>query len=95
MSKIQRLYNRIGEAIQANNGEYGYFVTVEDLIKHDGRDEFFRKVRKSDGKVSKVVFYGLEYDRTDKAYYAANWNDCSSHSGPLKKTDVVFIGFDF
>ena len=95
MSKMQRLYNRLGEAIQANNGEYGYFVTVEDLIKHDGHDEFFRKVRKSDGKVSKAVFYDLEYDRTDKAYYAANWNDCSSHSGPLKKTDVVFIGFDF
>ena len=95
MSKMQRLYNRLGEAIQANNGEYGYFVTVEDLIKHDGRDEFFRKVRKSDGKVSKAVFYGLEYDKSERAYYAANWNDCSSHSGPLKKTDVVFIGFDF
>ena len=95
MSKMQRLYNRLGEAVQANNGEYGYFVTVEDLIKHDGRDEFFRKVRKSDGKVSKAVFYGLEYDKCDRAYYAANWNDCSSHSGPLKKTDVVFIGFDF
>ena len=95
MSKMQRLYNRLGEAVQANNGEYGYFVTVGDLVKNDGQEEFFRKVRKSDGKVSKAVFYGLEYDKCDRAYYADNWNDCSSHSGPLKKTDVVFIGFDF
>ena len=95
MSKMQRLYNRLGEAVQANNGEYGYFVTVEDLIKHDGQEEFFRKVRKSDGKVSKAVFCGLEYDKMERAYFADNWNDCSSHSGPLKKTDVVFIGFDF
>ena len=92
---MQRLYSRLGEAVQANNGEYGYFVTVGDLVKNDGADEFFRKVRKSDRKVSKAVFYGLEYDKSDRAYYAANWNDCSSHSGPLKKTDVVFIGFDF
>lgn len=95
MSKIERFYNSLGEATQANNGEYGYFVTVEDLIKHDGHEEFFRKVRKSDKKVSKSVFYGLEYDRADRAYYAANWNDINSHSGALKKTDVIFIGFDF
>ena len=95
MSKMQRLYSRLGEAVQANNGEYGYFVTVGDLVKNDGQEEFFRKVRKSDGKVSKAVFYGLEYDKGDHAYYAANWNDCSSHSGPLKKNDIVFIGFDF
>ena len=95
MSKMERFYNSLGEAVEANNGDLGYFVTVGDLVKHDGADEFFRKVRKSDGKVSKAVFYGLEYDRTDKAYYAANWYDVSSHSGPLKKTDVVFIGFDF
>ena len=95
MSKMQRLYSRLGEAVQANNGEYGYFVTVGDLVKNDGQEEFFRKVRKSDGKVSKAVFYGLEYDKSERAYYAANWNDCSSHSGPLKKNDIVFIGFDF
>ena len=95
MSKIERFYNSLGEPMQANNGDYGYFVTVGDLIKNGGSDEFFRKVRKSDKKVSKSVFYGLEYDKTERAYFADNWHDVSSHSGALKKTDVVFIGFDF
>lgn len=95
MSKIERFYNSLGEPIQANNGDYGYFVTVGDLVKNGGADEFFRKVRKSDRKVSKSVFYGLEYDRSERAYFAANWSDVSGHSGALKKTDVVFIGFDF
>ena len=95
MNKIERFYNSLGEPVQANNGEYGYFVTVENLIKHDGNKEFFRKVRKSGGKVSKAVFYGLEYDRSDRAYYASNFYNLGSHSGPLKKTDIVFIGFDF
>ena len=95
MNKIERFYNRLGEPTEANNGNLGYFVTVGELIENGGKDEFFRKVRKADKKVSKAVFYGLEYDKSDRAYYAANWNDCSSHSGPLKKTDVVFIGFDF
>ena len=95
MTKIERYYNSLAEPVQANSGEYGYFVTIGELVKNGGHDEFFRKVRKADKKVSKAVFYGLEYDKSDRAYYAANWNDCSSHSGPLKKTDVVFIGFDF
>lgn len=95
MNKIERFYNSLGEPVEANNGDFGYFVTVGDLVKNGGADEFFRKVRKSDKKVSKSVFCGLEYDKMERAYYAANWNDCSSHSGPLKKTDVVFIGFDF
>ena len=95
MSKMECFYNSLGEPTEASNGDYGYFVTVGDLIKSGEHDEFFRKVRKSYKKVSKAVFYGLEYDRADKVYYVANWNDCSSHSGPLKKTDVVFIGFDF
>lgn len=95
MSKIERFYNSLGEATQANNGEYGYFVTVEDLVKHDGREEFFRKVSKSGKKISKSVFYGLEYDKSKRAYFADNWHDISSHSGALKKTDIVFIGFDF
>lgn len=95
MSKIERFYNSLGEPVQASNGDFGYFVTVGDLVKNGGSDEFFRKVRKSDRKVSKSVFCGLTYDRADKAYYAANWYDVSSHSGALKKTDIVFIGFDF
>ena len=95
MNKIERFYNSLGEPIQANNGDYGYFVTVEDLIKHDGNKEFFRKVRKSDDKVSKAVFYGLEYDRTERAYFGHSYYDISKDSGLLKKTDVVFIGFDF
>lgn len=95
MSKIERFYSSLGEPVQASNGDYGYFVTVDDLVKNGGEDEFFRKVRKSDKKVSKSVFYGLAYDRADKAYYADCWNDAGHHSGPLKKTDVVFIGFDF
>ena len=95
MSKIERFYSSLGEPTRANNGDYGYFVTVGDLVKNGGADEFFRKVRKSDKKVSKTVFYGLEYDRSDRAYYASNFYDLGNHSGPLKKTDVVFIGFDF
>ena len=95
MSKIERFYNSLGEPTQASNGDYGYFVTVGDLVKNGGADEFFRKVRKSDKKVSKAVFYGLEYDKSERAYFAANWYDVSSHSGALKKTDIIFIGFDF
>ena len=95
MTKLERFYNSLGEPVEANNGDLGYFVTVGELIENDGHEEFFRKVRKADKKVSKAVFYGLEYDRADKAYYADCWNDVGHHSGPLKKTDVVFIGFDF
>lgn len=95
MSKIERFYNSLGEATQANNGEYGYFVTVEDLIKHDGHEEFFRKVSKSGKRISKSVFYGLEYDKSERAYFAENWHNPCYGSGALKKTDVVFIGFDF
>ena len=95
MSKIERFYNSLGEPVEANNGDFGYFVTIGQLLENGGKDEFFRKVRKADKKVSKAVFYGLEYDKSERAYFADNWNDCSSHSGPLKKNDIVFIGFDF
>ena len=95
MSKMERFYNSLGEPTEASNGDFGYFVTVGDLVKNGGSDEFFRKVRKSDKKVSKSVFCGLEYDRTDRVYYAANWDDISRNSGALKKSDIVFIGFDF
>ena len=95
MNKIERFYNSLGEPTEANNGNFGYFVTVGELIENGGENEFFRKVRKADKKVSKSVFCGLEYDRMERAYFADNWSDCSSHSGPLKKNDIVFIGFDF
>ena len=95
MNKIERFYNSLGEPVEANNGDLGYFVTVGDLVKNGGKDEFFRKVRKSGRKVSKDVFYGLEYDRTERAYFGHSCYDISKDSGPLKKTDVVFIGFDF
>lgn len=95
MSKIERFYNSLGEPTQASNGEYGFFVTLGDLLENGGKNEFFRKVRKSDKKVSKSVFYGLEYDRTARKYFASNWNDVSSDSGALKKTNIVFVGFNF
>ena len=95
MNKIERFYNSLGEPVEANNGDFGYFVTIGQLLENGGKDEFFRKVCKSGKKVSKDVFYGLEYDRMERAYFADCWNDCSSNSGPLKKNDIVFIGFDF
>lgn len=95
MSKIERFYNSLGEPVQASNGDFGYFVTVGDLVKNGGEDEFFRKVRKSDKKVSGTVFFGLTYDNSERAYFADNWYDVSHHSGALKKTDIVFVGFDF
>ena len=58
MNKIERFYNSLGEPTEANNGDLGYFVTVGDLVKNGGENEFFRKVRKSDKKVSKAVFMG-------------------------------------
>ena len=95
MSKMERFYNSLGEPTEANNGDLGYFVTIGQLLENGGKDEFFRKVRKSGKKVSKDVFYGLEYDRTERAYFGHSCYDISKDSGALKKTDVVFIGFDF
>ena len=95
MNKIERFYNSLGEPTEANNGDFGYFVTIGQLVENGGKDEFFRKVRKSDKKVSKAVFYGLEYDRTERAYFGHSCYDISKDSGPLKKNDIVFIGFDF
>lgn len=81
------------EGVEANNGDYGYFVTVGDLLDNGGRNEFFRRVR--GGKVLRNVYYGLEYDRSEKAYYADCYTNPCTHSGALKRSDVVFIGFDF
>lgn len=98
MDKLERFYMNLEQnnrGIEANNGDYGYFVTVEELLKNGGKDEFFRKVRKSDKKVSRAVYQGLIYDKSDKAYYADCYTDCFHHSGALKKFDIVFIGFTF
>ena len=93
MNKLERFYNSLREPVEANNGDYGYFVTVGELLENGGKDEFFRKVK--GGKVSKNVYYGLEYDRSEKAYFADCYTNVSMHSGALKKSTVVFIGFDF
>lgn len=98
MDKLEHFYMNLEQnnrGIEANNGDYGYFVTIEELLKNGGADEFFRKVRKSDKKVSRAVYQGLEYDKSDRAYYADCYTDYSHHSGALKKTDIVFIGFTF
>ena len=93
MTKFSRWFDTLGEPVEANNGDFGYFVTLGELLENGGKNEFFRKVRS--GKVSRNVYYGLEYDRSEKAYYADCYTNVSIHSGALKKSAVVFIGFDF
>lgn len=98
MDKLERFYMELEQnnrSIEANNGDYGYFVTIGELLENGGRNEFFRKVRKSDKKVSRAVYQYLEYNKSEKAYYAECYTDCTHHSGALKKTDIVFIGFTF
>ena len=98
MSKLEQFYltlEKEGRGETTSNGDYGYFVTIAELLGNGGRNEFFRKVRKTDKKVSKAVYKCLEYDKTDKAYYADCYSDVSRHSGAMKKSDVVFIGFTF
>lgn len=96
MDKLDKFYTKLEtekRGVYANNGDYGYFVTIAELLKNGGEDEFFRKTR--GGKVSRNVYCGLCYDRSEKAYFAECWNDCSSHSGALKKNDIVFFGFTY
>lgn len=98
MDKLERFYIKLekdGKGVTANNGDYGYFVTVGELIKNGGRDDFFRKVRKSDKRVSNNVYYCLEYDKAEKGYYADCYTNPTIHSGLLKKDTLVFIGFTF
>ena len=48
MDKLEKFYNKLeegGRGVVANNGDYGYFVTLAELIKNGGRDEFFRIIR--------------------------------------------------
>lgn len=74
MNKLERFYNSLGEPTEANNGDFGYFVTIGDLVKNGGSDEFFRKVRKSDKKVSKSVFYGLTGGTKNVYCIYCDWN---------------------
>lgn len=81
--------------LSAPDGAEGYIVTVEQLLsRKNGRDAFFRKVSRS-GKIQSAVYQGLQYDRSMRAYYAPNWDDISKDSGPLRKSDKVFVGFTF
>lgn len=81
--------------ISVPDGAQGYVVTVEQLLRtQGGRDAFFRKVSRS-GKIQRAVYQGLQYDRSMRAYYAPNWDDISKDSGPLRKSDRVFVGFTY
>ena len=83
------------DQISAPDGAEGYMVTIEELLRSEGgRDAFFRKVSRS-GKIQRAVYQGLQYDRFMRAYYAPNWDDISKDSGPLRKSDRVFVGFTF
>lgn len=93
-AKWYKFVETLKEPVEANNGDFGYFVTIGDLLDNGGRNEFFRKVSRG-GKVLRNVYYGLEYDRGEKAYYADCYTNSCIHSGALKRSDVVFIGFDF
>lgn len=81
--------------ISAPDGEQGYIVTVEQLLRmRDGRTAFFRKVSRS-GKIQSAVYQGLQYDCSMRAYFAPCWDDISRDSGPLHKSSKVFIGFTY
>lgn len=99
MDKMEKLYTALmGHELTASNGDMGYLVTVETLLNNGGRNEFFRTVRrkKSGGfSVSRNVYQGIEYDRENRVYYADCYTDCTHNSPDLKKTTLVFIGFDF
>ena len=93
MDKFYQALEDAKRGVTATNGDYGYFVTLGELIDHGGKDEFFRKTK--GGKVGGLVYYGLEYDRSDRAYYADCYNNVGHHSGALHRSTIVFIGFDF
>ena len=83
------------DPISAPDGAEGYVVTVEQLLSSkNGRNAFFRKVSHS-GKIQSAVYQGLQYDRFMRAYFAPCWDDISKDSGPLRKSDKVFVGFTF
>lgn len=94
--KIERFYLKLEQekkGITLKNGEYGYIVTIGELIKNGGRNEYFRKIRGN--RISKDVYAILLYDCSDKRYYAECCTDSCKFSGPLTKESLVFIGFTF
>lgn len=99
MNKLEKLYNSLmGHEVAASNGDLGYLVTVGELLENGGKNEFFRTVkRKKDGSfsVSCNVYWGIEYDRGNRVYYANCYTNCCYTSSDLKKSTIVFIGFDF
>lgn len=99
MAKLEKFYESLmNHETTAKNGDLGYLVTVGELLENGGRDEFFRTVRRhKDGSfsVSRNVYQGIEWDRENRAYYAGCFTDYCHNSPDLKKSTIVFIGFDF
>ena len=99
MTKLEKFYESLtNHEVTAKNGDLGYLVTIGELLENGGRDEFFRTVRKhKEGtfSVSCSVYRGIEWDRENRVYYADCYTDCTHISPDLKKSTVVFIGFDF
>ena len=99
MTKLEKFYESlINQEVIARNGDMGYLVTVGELLENGGRNEFFRTVKKhKDGtfSVSRNVYQGLEWDRSTRTYWAECFTDYCHSSPDLKKSTVVFIGFDF
>lgn len=99
MTKIEKFYDTLmNQEVTATNGDMGYLVTVGDLLENGGRNEFFKTVRRhKDGSfsVSRNVYRDIQWDRSSRAYWAECFNDYCYNSPELKKSTVVFIGFDF
>ena len=99
MSKLEKFYaSLMNHETTTKNGDLGYLVTVGELLENGGRDEFFRTVKKhKDGSfsVSRNIYYDIEWDKENRVYFADCYTDCTHISPDLKKSTVVFIGFDF
>lgn len=99
MSKLEKFYTQLsGKEVIATNTEEGYIVTVGELLENGGREEFFRVVRKKkEGRfaVSRNIYYDIQYDYSDRCYYAECYNDACYISGKLHKDTLIFIGFIF
>ena len=99
MNKFEKFYESLmNHEVTAKNGDLGYLVTVGELLENGGRNEFFRTVKKhKDGtfSVSRNVYQGIEWDRSTRTYWAGCFTNYCYNSPDLKKSTVVFIGFDF